>query len=520
MSRFPVHDLLPSDLSGMTFAQYIRESTRQQADRFGPDSQRAENLSFATRWGLVDSHLEYMEFRSGTTTEGRHALSRAISDMREGHYRVLMFARTDRLARSMEDAPRIKREVAQAGGVIVYTQQGIVSGSRATELGENISHVLDQEYSRKLSYTIGSGLKAKFESGGTNGQPVLGTKHVYIRSDGTRAEGPERSTIARRAVDPDRVETLKALLGYYSTYGSYRRTAQWLNSNGHRTRSGQLFTESSIHDVVINPFYGPEEIVLYHERGERLERPSEQPVFPDAIHELWQRCQHQRRQCVNQRAREDWRTYPLHPVLRCIHCDSDFHGQVLKGVRHSHHMGRPCSGPYRVRSEALEAQMVELLDAFELPRSWRRQLQIVLKQPVDDTKSQRERLNRQLEQLRKQHLWDVIDDETFRRESEAIRAERDRLVPRETAVDTYHAPAELMRSVGTIVKAATGSRREDAMRLWREWIKTVFARIEVDGKEVKRVELRAGYRELFAIGMGPQLVYPKCARLDSNQHSR
>lgn len=35
-------DIRPEDLSGRTWAGYVRESTRGQADRYGPEIQRSE----------------------------------------------------------------------------------------------------------------------------------------------------------------------------------------------------------------------------------------------------------------------------------------------------------------------------------------------------------------------------------------------------------------------------------------------------------------------------------------------
>ena len=41
MSLARATDLRPEDLAGRTLAGYVRESTKGQADRYGPDIQRA-----------------------------------------------------------------------------------------------------------------------------------------------------------------------------------------------------------------------------------------------------------------------------------------------------------------------------------------------------------------------------------------------------------------------------------------------------------------------------------------------
>ena len=61
-------DLRHEDLAGRRWAGYLRESTRGQADRYGPDLQRAEHRRYAERYGLVATGLEYVDLVSGKDT--------------------------------------------------------------------------------------------------------------------------------------------------------------------------------------------------------------------------------------------------------------------------------------------------------------------------------------------------------------------------------------------------------------------------------------------------------------------
>lgn len=261
MRPTPRHDLTPEDLRGRVYAQYVRDSTKDQAEGYGPDIQRRANQGFTQRYGLVDSGLVYEEYVSGGSVRGRHELLRAIEDMRAGRFAVLLVGWTHRFARSTEDAARVKREIMEAGGVLVYTAQGMVSGQRSSRVGEKVLHVLDEEYRENLSDLMTSALHAKFRSNGANGRPPLGSRHVYIRRDGTITQGPERQTLAIRVLDEGELPLLRALLTHYVRYGSYRKTAEWLNRQGYRTRAGRVFTFDSVKEIVRNPFYAPEEIV-------------------------------------------------------------------------------------------------------------------------------------------------------------------------------------------------------------------------------------------------------------------
>jgi len=511
--RLPRREIRPEDLAGLRFAQYIRDSTEDQAEGFGPDAQRRANLSFAQRYGLVNSGLEYEEFLTATTVHRRNQMLQAVTDLKSGLYKVLLVGWTHRFTRSLEDAGWLKRQIWEAQGVLVYTAQGFIAGQRSTRLQENILHAIDQEYSENLGDLVAAGLLAKFEAEGANGVPPLGSKHVYIRRDGTISEGPERHTLAVRVLNPEHLPALRALLSRYIEFGSYRKTADWLNAHGYRTREGGLFAASSVAMVVQNPFYGSEEIVRYH-AGQVDEQqramPRERQIFPDDIHELWLQAQPNRAaraaHCVPERAS---RIYPLHGVLRCVRCGSVYHGQTKEVKRRSFHvrpMEEDCGRPRMMRSDLLEDQLTEVLEELTLPSNWRSQIQSLLQRPdVDQARELRARLEKKVERLRYQHLCEAVDDETFRREVRELREQLQRLPqPGPPLLDAYREPVELLQSVGKIVGHPIVRRREDAMRWFKRFCELTFVRINVEGSRLVSLYPQARYRELFAVSLASQ----------------
>ena len=61
MSLARAVDLRPEDLAGKSWAGYVRESTRGQADRYGTEIQRTEQLRFAERHGLMTTGREDLD---------------------------------------------------------------------------------------------------------------------------------------------------------------------------------------------------------------------------------------------------------------------------------------------------------------------------------------------------------------------------------------------------------------------------------------------------------------------------
>ena len=180
------------------------------------------------------------------------------------------------------------------------------------------------------------------------------------------------------------------------TVEGHRGTADWLNRQGYRTKFGSPFATSSVKEIIANPFFGPAEVIRYHGGEAETPMPPEHQIFSPEIHKLWTRAQERRvsrgqsGRCISQRV------YPLHPVIRCIHCNSVYHGQIDRhGERGTVHVNRgtDCPHPLRFNSGVLESQLMECLEQVEVPRNWRAQIQRLTAAPtVDDNESERHRL--------------------------------------------------------------------------------------------------------------------------------
>ena len=104
MSLARAVDLRPEDLAGKSWAGYVRESTRGQADRYGPEIQRTEQMRFAERNGLVATGREYLDLVSGKDTLRRSDFGRMIADAEAGAFEALLVYDTSRFARNVADA--------------------------------------------------------------------------------------------------------------------------------------------------------------------------------------------------------------------------------------------------------------------------------------------------------------------------------------------------------------------------------------------------------------------------------
>jgi len=440
------------DLRGLRAVGYIRDSTLDQQDGYGPDIQKHNEERFAESYGLVLSDSFYTEFVSGRSMEKRHELRQLIEDAKWDLFDIVLADHTSRFGRNQAECIRNKEELQRLGKTVIFVSQGIISGSDRDFLSERINETLDEAYSRGLSRWVRAGLAEKAAQGHGIGRPPLG----YRNEKSPSGRG------AHHVVDPQSQPVLLAVLkGYDSGKHSFRTLAQGLNSQGYRTSDGRPSTESSISTILNNRFY--QGVVVYH-RGQ-----SDEEVIPgvhevsDEIKELWERCQNIRR-FKNAPGRStppsrQQRIYPLSGVLTCDGCGMPFHGIGLTkngsvSLRMAHSWHR-CD----VRRQSVSAPHVEqefserVLGCITLDDGWRSAVLQAMsnESPEPDHSLDIRRIDAALANLRKQHVWEVLDDEEFKAEYRVLQRQRRTLEPKasERLTPNLDRAAELLRDLAS-----------------------------------------------------------------------
>ena len=397
------------------------------------------------------------------------------------------------------DCIRHKEELQSLGKVVVFVSQGIISGSDRDFLNERINETLDEQYSRNLSRYVSAGLVEKASHGFAVGPPPLGYKSE--RLPGRKGE--------RKVPDLEGMPALLNLLRDYTTGNfSFRDVADRLNAQNFQTRTRRPFTGASIRDVLENCFY--EGKVVYH-----LGLSDE--VVVDGTHEvtqeitkLWlkrQETKARRRNTTAGHPRGQTRHFPFARVLTCQRCGDPYYGEAVRSgekedLRLSHERrgsGRHCDARPRSRSvPALMDQMARrVMPHMKLDSTWKARITAVLRaeEPEEHDNGQQDRLQRALENLRKQHKWGDLTDLEYRRE-------RDPLMRQLRTVDW----PQVLPELPNLERAAT--LLEDLPTLWmhsgvtheqrESLIREVFRRITIDGKEFVSFEPQPAYVPLFA----------------------
>jgi len=487
------------DLRGLRAVGYIRDSTLDQRDGYGPDIQRHNEERFAESYGLVLSDSFYTEFVSGRSMKNRHVLRQLIGDASLDLFDVVLADHTSRFGRNQAECIRNKEELQRLGKTVVFVSQGIISGSDRDFLSERINETLDEAYSRGLSRLVAAGLEEKSEHGYAVGPPPLGYMSEILA--GRKGE--------RKVPDPGTLPILLMALEDYATgQFSYRYVASRLNAKGYRTRTGRLFTGASIRDLMSNRFY--EGKVVYHEG-----LPDEIVVdgyhhVPQEVKDLWAKCQDVKKSRRNSTAghpRKPSRSYPFSRILACDGCGSPYYGEavikpdetILRMAHERRRSERSCRCRPRSQSvPALVDQMGErVMPYMKLDATWKTRVVAALKAQVPRTHdvNQQKRLTGALENLRKQHQWGDLSDEKYQREREIL--QRQLKVVAEPArppqLPNLERSAQLLDDMQALWShpGVTDAQRE-------ELIREVFHRITIDGKELMSIEPKPAFEPLFA----------------------
>ena len=488
------------DLRGLRAEGYVRDSTLDQRDGFGPEIQRHAIERFADSYGLVMGNRWYTEFLSGRSSKNRTQFQQFLEDGRLDSFDVLLVHHTSRFGRNQAECIRHKEELQELGKILVFVSQGIISVSDRDFLTERMNGTIDEQYSRNLSNYVSVGLEEKAEHGYAVGPPPLGYKSEIL--PGRKGE--------RKVPDAETMPILLMALGEYATGDfSFRDVADRLNAHGFRTRTGRPFTGSSIRDMLGNRFY--EGKVIYHEG-----QPDEVVIdgfheVPGEVKDLWLMCQEiklKRRNTTSGHPRGLVRHYPFSRVLTCHHCGSPYYGEAVRkgdgfNLRLTHERrgpNRSCNCRPRSQSvKSLVDQMGErVLPYLKLDVSWKSRIVAALgsREEIDDYDPGKEhRFKNALGQLRKQHLWGDLSDEKYQTEKKSLERQL-KLVARPARppqLPNLERAAQLLEDLPSLWRhdGVTDQQREAL-------VKEVFHRITIDGKEFSGIQPNPAYVPLFA----------------------
>jgi DNA invertase Pin-like site-specific DNA recombinase len=492
------------DLRGLRAECYVRDSTLDQSDGYGPEMQRRAVQNFARSYDLSLGEAYYTDFITGTSTLKRSGFQQALTDARIDRFDVLLVYHTSRFARNRADAIRYKAELRKLGITIIFVSQGIISGNDNHFLNEGINEVIDEQYSLNISRFVTDGLFEKHRQGISNGKPPLGYKSLKEGRGNKELKVTNYEGIGGNPKLGGMDALITLLKAYSSGQYSYETLSKYLNIQGYRNRLGKPFAEGSIDHVLSNRFYEGKAVLHPGKPDEEIIDGIQE--VPLEVKSLWLQCQEVKRQRAHLsagRPRLPKRAYPFSKVTVCDSCGHPYSGQPVhtrsgQVVRRLYHSRPFCDiEPHSIRVENIVGQFSErVLPYMVIDQDTKENVKQLLKQESNPTSNhgERQKIERALNNLRKQHLWGDITDEEYKRDKQDL----NRQLSTAIGVGQLDCEYDFDRIDLTLSNLRTIWNHPGVNDEQREsLVKEIFREIRLRGSVMVSVEPKPEYKPIF-----------------------
>jgi len=214
--------------------------------RYSSDNQREESIvaqlrasrEYCKQKGYTIIK-EYADEACTGTNDNRPNYRQMFKDAKAGLFEIVIFHKIDRNARNEYDYYTRKNELQKYSVNIEYAAQNFDSSPEG-RLMENTLVGLSAYYSRNLAKEIHKGQRENVLQGlTTGGKPPLGYKVINKKF----------------VIDDYEAGAIRYIFESYAADKPYQEIINYLNDNGYRTRRGNTFGATSIHDMLHNRRY-------------------------------------------------------------------------------------------------------------------------------------------------------------------------------------------------------------------------------------------------------------------------
>lgn len=229
---------------------YCRVSTDEEIQINALASQIKEARKAASEgdWVMVDQYVD--EGKSGTITKNRNEYNRLLADMESDKFDIIVVKSQDRLMRNTREWYIFVDKLVQCKKQLYfYLESRFYTADDALITG--IKAILSEEYSRDLSKKINHAHKNRQESGRS---VVLTSKTWGYDKIGKKV-----------VVNEEEAKIVRLIFTLYISGMGSRTVAKELYNRGIRSRTGRMFPETTVRNIIRNPlFMGTAVMNKYH----------------------------------------------------------------------------------------------------------------------------------------------------------------------------------------------------------------------------------------------------------------
>lgn len=215
--------------------------------RFSSSNQREESvdaqLRAATEYAQRNNiHIikMYSDEAKSATTDNRPQFLQMIKDASVGSFDAIIVHKLDRFSRDRFDSAYYMRELKKNNVKLISVLENL-DGSPESIMMESLLIGMAEYYSKNLSREVMKGMKE--------------TAYQCKHNGGISPLGYDIAEDKSYVINCHESEIIKLIFQLYATGHGYKSIVSILKSKGYKTKLGNDFTQSSLHDILINEKY-------------------------------------------------------------------------------------------------------------------------------------------------------------------------------------------------------------------------------------------------------------------------
>ncbi|MGB2695641.1 MAG: recombinase family protein, partial [Dehalococcoidia bacterium] len=347
-------------------AGLIRVSSPSQVDTHSLEAQKAEIARWCERRGYTLVHV-YVDAGVSAYKDGighRPGLKELLQDAPQGKFDIVVVHTLDRMARNVGVMREVLRRLGAADVGFVSVTEGFDYTTPSGKMMLTTVVSASEFFSGMLGIHVEKAQRQRAELG----RPVGPVGFGYIT--------PEPGAVPQ--IVPDEAAGLVEAFRRKLTGASNASVADWLNTQGFKTRESNLFTAHAMKEIFSNPFYAG--TIRY--RGEAYPGKHE-PVIPKDIFDRVQAMRHQR--ATRREVHRDCGVAQGRVVCaRCgnaVQSDHQYRsGKPMYRERHAH----DCETNNRsLMAHVVDDQIGLIFGSLAIPDDWRERMAKLAAKPDD-----------------------------------------------------------------------------------------------------------------------------------------
>ncbi len=438
-------------------AIYVRVSTIEQAQGYSTDAQERLCREFIKHkkpnWTLVKIFRD--EGQTGTNIK-RPGFQEMLQAVYDGKVDAIVCHHLDRFSRSLHDIMIYFKLLEDQKVFLSFADEQFDFSTPEGRMHFNFLAIFADWYIKNLSRETKKGKSSLVQTGKQNNTPPFGYKKL---GNGTLEVVAAEGELIQDAF-------LKYATGNYTD----GKIAEIFNLKGSITRRNRAWNKESVRTLLqLDFYYG---VVKYLDT---LYQGSHEPIISKELFDQVQKIRKAHAARPRSAAKNFERIYLLNGLIRCASCGRNLRAQGYRVYRYyresSRLRGLECpSTDIHVHADVIEQQIGKLVETFELPADWKKEIKDALSSRSDEEhlKDERKEIMARLNRLGTLYLDGMI-------ERQAYMSTREELNQRLSSM-TLPEPTKVIEAGETLVSflqiwpLASERQKRDICQLMFEWV--------------------------------------------------